>query len=410
MEVKIDCPNAPDILDYDSEAAGPPERIVTDALNRPIAGKPLRELAVGRHRAVILVSDGTRLCPSRLFLPAMLDALNAGGIPDDRIRIVVALGMHRKHTDSELRRLVGEVAYDRVAVVNHSALEEDCVAVGTTSRGTPVELNRLVVEADLRIATGNIEPHRLAGVSGGVKALIPGTASRRCIEANHALSRRFTATLGNPANPIHDDMEEALEFVPIHFLFNVIANHRQELLEAYAGELIATHRRGLVAARSRFMIPVRKQYDIIVASTGGAPKDMQLYQAIKTLQNAAAFTKPGGSIVLLARCEELFGNGILQYWLETIRDRATILRKLNEQFVLGAHKIEHIEQLVSKHTVYLYSDMPEPLVELAGFTPVSDLQRLVEGVIHNKDCEVALMPHGALTFPASAPDRNTAAP
>lgn len=357
-------------------------------------------MAAGSKRAVILISDGTRLCPSRLFLPALLGALNQGGIPDDRIRIVVALGLHRKHTDTELQQLVGEEVFRRVPVINHSALPEDCVALGTTSRGTPIEINRLVVEADLLIATGNIEPHRLVGVSGGVKALIPGTASKRCIESNHALSQRYKATLGDPDNPIHRDLEEVLDFVPIHFLFNVIANHRQELLEAYSGELIPTHRRGLEAARKRFFVPVTKQYDILLASTGGFPKDLQLYQAIKTLQNASAFTKPGGSIVLLARCEELFGNGIFQYWVETIRDRATILRKLNEQFVMGAHKIAQIDQIVSKHTVYLYSDMPEPLTELAGFIPVRDLAQLVASVIHNENCEVALMPHGALTFPA----------
>jgi nickel-dependent lactate racemase len=398
--VTIDCPNTPAIIDYESTAETSPDRIILEALSHPVAGKPLHELAAGFKRAVILISDGTRLCPSRLFLPALLGALNQGGIPDDRIRIVVALGLHRKHTDTELQQLVGDETFRRVSVINHSALSEDCVALGTTSQGTPIEINRLVVEADLLIATGNIEPHRLVGVSGGVKALIPGTASKRCIEANHALSQRYKAALGDPDNPIHRDLEEVLDFVPIHFLFNVIANHRQELLEAYSGELIPAHRRGLEAARKRFFVPVSKQYDILLASTGGFPKDLQLYQAIKTLQNASAFTKPGGSIVLLARCEELFGNGIFQYWVETIRDRATIQRKLNEQFVMGAHKIAHIDQIVSKHTVYLYSDMPDPLVELAGFIPVRDLAQLVAGVIHNENCEVALMPHGALTFPA----------
>jgi nickel-dependent lactate racemase len=400
VELTIDCPNSPAIIDYHSEAGGSAEAIIEEALRHPVAGKPLHELAAGRSRAVILVSDGTRLCPSRLFLPALLGALNRGGIADDRIRIVVALGMHRKHTDAELKRLVGEEAFERVAVVNHSAQSEDCIAAGTTSLGTPIEINRLVVEADLLIATGNIEPHRLVGVSGGVKALIPGTASHRCIEANHALSGRYKAALGDPDNPIHRDLEEALAFVPIHFLFNVIANHRQELLEAYSGELIPTHRRGLEAARKRFFVPVSSQYDIVLASTGGSPKDLQLYQAIKTMQNASAFTKPGGSIVLLARCEEMFGNGIFQYWVETIRDRPTMLRKLKEQFVLGAHKVAQIEQIVSKHTVYLYSDMPDALIELAGFIPVNDLQQLVSSVIHNEDCEVAMMPHGALTFPA----------
>lgn len=400
VDVTIDCPHIPTVLDYHGEATSAPERLINDAMRQPVAGKTLRELAVGRHRAVILISDGTRLCPSHLFLPALLDALNEGGIPDDRIRIVVALGLHRKHTDTELRQLVGETVFERVPVVNHSALSEDCVRVGTTKLGTPIEINRLVVEADLRIATGNIEPHHLVGISGGVKALVPGTASRRCIEANHALSQRFKAELGDPDNPLHRDMEEAFAFVPIHFLFNVIANHRRELLEAYAGEPLPTHRLGSEAARGRFFVNAGKRYDIVLVSAGGFPKDTQLYQAIKTLQNASAFAKPGGSIILLARCEELFGNGIFQYWVETIRDWTTVRQKLGRQFVLGAHKMLQIEKIVSRHAVYLYSDMPEPLVELAGLIPVRDLNGMLASVVHNEDCEIAMMPHGALTFPA----------
>ncbi|MDF2722895.1 MAG: hypothetical protein K0Q59_2570 [Paenibacillus sp.] len=388
------------MIDYDSLPRREPHLLIEEALQRPIGGKPLHEWAASRRNAVILISDGTRLCPSDLFLPALLDALNEGGLSDSHIRIVVALGMHRRHTEAELKRLVGEAVYARVSVENHSTAPEHCIHVGTTSYGTPVQINRSVVEADLRIATGNIEPHRLAGTSGGVKALVPGTASRLTIETNHALSLQGKATLGDNDNPVHRDMMEAMAFVPIHFLFNVIANHRRELLDGFAGDLAAAHRQGADAAKQRFFLPVDRRYDIVVASAGGSPKDTQLYQVIKTIQNAAAFTKPGGSIVLLARCEELFGNGILQYWLETKQDRAAMAAQLQQQFVLGAHKITHIEEVVSKHTVYLYSDMPEPIVELVGFHPVRDLDETFRRLLAHQDIEVALMPHAALTFPA----------
>lgn len=403
VELKVDFPVPPTLLDYRSDTGSPADGIVRDALEQPVAGKSLRELAAGSRRAVILISDNTRLCPSRLFLPALLEELNEAGLSDEQIRIVVALGMHRKQTESELIQLAGDEVFRRVAVVNHSALSEDCVFLGTTSSGTPIEINRIVVEADFRIATGNIEPHRLVGVSGGVKALVPGTASKRCIEANHALSQHYKARLGDPDNPVHRDLEEVMQHVPVHFLFNVIANHRRELLEAFAGELVATHRRGLQAARSRFFVNADSKYDIVIASTGGYPKDMQLYQALKTLQNAAAFTKPGGTIILVARCEELFGNGIFQYWIETVQDRNTIMAKLNEQFVLGAHKIGHIEEIVAKYTVYFHTDMPKPLVELAGFIPAPDLNATVRSIRFGDGCEVAVMPHGALTFPMPKP-------
>ncbi|PYI51417.1 nickel-dependent lactate racemase [Paenibacillus flagellatus] len=398
IELTVRFPSEPVVLDYRSEPEAPADTVIAEALRHPVSGPTLRQLAAGKSRAVILISDRSRLCPSHLFLPALLEELNAGGIPDDRIRIVVALGMHRKQTDAELVELTGEGVYRRVTVINHSAASEDCVHLGTTSLGTPIEINRIVVEADLRIATGNIEPHRLVGVSGGVKALVPGTASQRCIEANHSLSRSYKAKLGDPDNPIHRDMEEALQHVPIHFLFNVIASHRRELLEAYAGELTAAHRLGLQAARRRFLLPASRDHDIVIASTGGFPKDMQLYQAIKTLQNASAFVKPGGAIVLVARCEELYGNGIFQYWAE-VYNRRSALQELKNRFVLGAHKLAHLDEVLTKHTVYLHSDMPDPLAELLGFRPAPDLNGTIRSLLREDCCRVAVLPHGALTFP-----------
>lgn len=374
--------------------------VLEAALAAPVGSPPLAELARGKRSAVLLISDGSRLAPSRMFLPLLLRELAAGGLTDDRVTIVVALGMHRKHTEDELVRLVGADVYRRVRVVNHSAQPEDCVAVGTTQRGTPVEINRLVHDAELRVATGNIEPHALVGVSGGVKALVPGVASRTTIERNHALSQSYKAQPGDPDNPIHRDLEDAQRLVPIHFLFNVIVNHKQEPLAAVAGEVAEAHRSGVEQARRLFLVPAEPLYDLVVVSPGGYPKDMQLYQSVKTLRNAAAFAKPGGTLVMAARCEEGFGSGTLQYWVETMPDREAIKRKLQEQFVLGAHKMEHIDQLLQNYRIYLLSDMSRPQVELTGFTPVDDLQdtldRLVAGAA---PLEIAVMPYGGMTYP-----------
>ena len=393
---------SPETITYDSTPGfSDPQERIRQSLQQPIGSPPLHEIASGRKNAVILISDISRLCPSYLFLPALIGELNRGGLPDGRIRIVVALGMHRKQTESELAALVGEEVYRRVSVANHSALSEDCVDLGRTRQGTPIEINRTVAEADLLIATGNIEPHRLAGVSGGAKALMPGVASERSIQANHALSQRYRPQIGNPDNPIRRDLEDVLEKVPIHFLFNVIVNHRRELLDAVAGDPIAAHRRGVELARRRFLIPNDKRYDLTIVSPGGFPKDLQLYQAVKTLQNAAGFTKPGGAIILAAQCAEAFGNGVFQHWVETIRDRRVIEQKLKERFVLGAHKISHISELLDTYTVYLYSSMPASQVELVGFRPVSDLTETVKALTQNGSAaiSVAVMPYGALTFP-----------
>ncbi|MHC0619194.1 nickel-dependent lactate racemase family protein [Paenibacillus sp. M.A.Huq-82] len=376
-----------------------PNDCIASALEHPHGCRPLEEEAKGRNNAVILISDSTRLCPSYLFLEALLQRLNAAGIPDAHIRIIVALGVHRKQTEEELILLVGEAVYKRIPVMNHSSLPEDCVRVGVTRRGTPVEINKYVVDADFRIVTGNLEPHALVGVSGGVKALFPGVASAPAIEHNHSLSQQFKAQVGVAETTIREDMEEALQFLPVHYLLNVIVDHERKLLGAVAGDVIAAHRAGLEIVRRSFLVEVPTLYDVVIVSPGGHPKDTQLYQSIKALKNAAAITNPGGSIILVARCEELYGNGIFQYWIETIQDRSVMTKKLKQQFVLGAHKIEHIDKVLKQHEVYLYSEIPASSAHLLGFQPIADLNSFLAAHLSKPSVNVAVIPYGGLTFP-----------
>jgi nickel-dependent lactate racemase len=386
-------------LDYKSTNEKSNNDRFKHALAFPIGSPPLLEIARNKQNAVILISDRTRLCPSYLFLGALLDELNAAGLADSQIKIIVALGMHRKQTDEELCELVGGPTYKRIKTLNHSSLQEDCIRMGITSRGTPIEINAHVAAADLVIATGNIEPHRLTGTSGGIKALIPGAASHLTIESNHALSQQYQSAPGQANSPLREDLEEALTFIPVHFLFNLVINHKQEILGAVAGDIIHAHRAGAKIATDSFFSPTSETYDLVIASAGGFPKDLQLYQAIKSLQNASDFVKPKGCIVWVARCEEMFGNGLLQYWVETIQNQDRITQMLQEKFILGPHKILTIQPILQKHRVYLFSDIPKPLVTLLGFEPIEDLQESVLAIMtENPKQTVAILPHAALTF------------
>jgi len=287
--------------------------------------------------------------------------------------------------------------------MNHSSLPEDCLPLGHTARGTPVEINKAVVEAEFRIVTGNIEPHALVGISGGAKALFPGTASARAIEHNHSLSQHYTAALGDPNNAIRADLEDVLQHVPVHFMLNVIVDHERKLLGAVAGDVIAAHRAGLELVRQVFFVDVPHFYDWVIVSPGGHPKDAQLYQSVKALKNAAAITKPGGAILLLARCEEHYGNGTLQTWIETIQDRAVMTQKLKQSFVLGAHKIEHIDHVLQQHDVYMYSEMPPAVVQLIGMHPVSNLETFLAEHLALSSLRIAVLPYGGMTFPRVNP-------
>jgi lactate racemase len=401
LSLQLPSENPVDLLTYRMEGTsttpGEARAKIRQALDTPIGSPKLSELARGHRQVVILISDGTRLVPTSMLLGPLLSDLNQAGVTDEQIDIIIALGLHRKHTPQEIEQLVGSDVYQRIRVHNHSAVEEDCRHVGTTSHGTPIEINKLVADASLRIATGNIEPHALVGISGGAKALVPGVASQRCIEHNHAMSLKHKASPGDPNNPIHQDLEEALQFVPIQFLLNVIVDIDRNILEAVAGHVIAAHRHGVALSAQRFVIPVERQYDLIVASPGGYPKDTQMYQTIKAIKNACAFTKPDGTVLMAAECSELLGNGIFQYWVETKRDREQMVRMLKEQFVMGAHKMLHIDEILSKHHVRLYSSLPEYLTGLLGFHPVADLQHEILSYLKPSH-SIAVMPYASLTF------------
>ncbi|MFK7697442.1 nickel-dependent lactate racemase [Paenibacillus sp. HJGM_3] len=385
-------------ITYRLEASADAASLLRQALAHPIGSEPLHRVAQGKRSAVILISDPSRLCPSYLLLPYLLEELNRGGLPDEAIRIVVALGAHRKLSAAELKTLTGPDVYKRVSVLNHSAQPEDCVYLGTSTRGTPFEINRHAATADLIVATGNIEPHRLVGISGGVKAIVPGVASLRCIEHNHALSQQFQVQPGHVDNPIHRDLEEVVPYLPPTFLLNVIVDHNRTVGGAVAGHLLEAHRVGLRQAVSSFLVPPAGPFDMVIASAGGHPKDMHLYQALKTLQNAASLTRPGGAIVLVASCAERFGNGIFQYWMETMPDRAMMVARLKEQFTLGAHKVEHLDKVLAQCTVYLYSDIPDAIVELTGLLPTHDLTETARACVASGLTRVAVLPYGALTF------------
>src|SRR5690606_12821079 len=182
---------------------------VRAALRAPYGTKPLREIARGTRQAVIIISDSSRLCPSHMLLPDILEELRVAGLAYESMTVIVALGMHRKLTEQELRRLVAVDIYTKVKVINHSPQEEDCVVVGSTRYGTPISILREVVEADLRIALGNIEPHGLVGFSGGAKALLPGVAGGATIEAHHGLSMRYPPKPGNFEHPLRLALEDA---------------------------------------------------------------------------------------------------------------------------------------------------------------------------------------------------------
>ncbi|MFW6115835.1 MAG: nickel-dependent lactate racemase [Chloroflexota bacterium] len=373
---------------------------VRDALEAPTGTPRLRALARPGQRVAVVTSDLTRPCPSERLLPFILEELAAAGVADEDVTVVMALGLHRPMTEEELALAVGREVYERARVINHDP--DETVALGETRVGTPVALFRPVVEADVRVCLGNLELHYFAGYSGGAKAIFPGCASEAGVRANHAMMVRPEAAAGKlEGNPVRADLEDAVGMVGADFILNVVVDSEHRIVNAVAGEVTVAHRRGceMVARRGKVAIPERA--DVVVVSAGGYPKDVNLYQAQKALDNAAHAVRDGGVIVLVAECREGFGNETFREWMVVCRTPEARLSRLEKDFVLGGHKAAAIAGVQKRADVYLVSVMREEEVGGCGLMLFDDVNEAVTTALEEVggDGQVIVMPEGGSVLP-----------
>jgi nickel-dependent lactate racemase len=348
---------------------------IARALREPLGAPPLATLAARACSAAVVVSDVTRPCPSARFLPALLDELARVG--DQAITVILALGSHRRHTPQERERLVGREVLERVRVLDLDP--EDCLSVGTTSRGTPVAAFRPFLEAELRVCTGNVEYHYFAGYSGGVKAAVPGLCPRATIQANHAMMLAPGARAGLlDGNPVREDIEEAGALLGIGFLFDVVLDGHKRIVRAFAGDPVAAFRAAAACYDGHFGMRVPRAVDVVVASPGGHPKDINLYQAQKTLDNVRAAVRKGGAIVLVAECPEGFGEVTFERWMREMSTPRALVERIQREFVLGGHKAAAVADLLRDVDVTLVSSFPDETVRAMGMTPIPRAQAAVE--------------------------------
>ncbi|MFH1322457.1 MAG: nickel-dependent lactate racemase, partial [Methanobacteriota archaeon] len=240
-------------------------RLIENALEKPINSMRLSEIAEHGKKAVIIVSDTTRPTPTAKLLPPLISELEASGVED--ITIIFGLGIHRKQTEEEKKKILGKLN-DRIKNIEHDV--NDCVYLGTTERGTPVEIFRHVLEADIVVCTGTIEFHYYAGYSGGAKSILPAVSSKKSIDANHALMLDPRSSAGRLDGAVRLDIEEAAEMLGIDFILNVVLDERKEIVFAAAGDHIKAHRKG-AEFLDRFSKIEVEPADIIIVSPGGWP-------------------------------------------------------------------------------------------------------------------------------------------
>ncbi|HTY90388.1 MAG TPA: nickel-dependent lactate racemase [Methanocella sp.] len=367
------------------------------ALESPIGSPKLREKVKAGMKVVVIISDATRPCPSYKFLPILLDEINAGGVPDKDITVVIALGSHRNSTPEEQKALMGP-AYGRVRNVDHD--RHDCKYIGTSSFGHRIEIFREVVDADFIVCTGNTEYHYFAGYSGGVKAVLPGCASHDTIEVNHAMMVSPKAETGRLDGPIRQEIDEVPGMLKIGFLLDVVLNSKKEIVAAVAGDVMKAHREGVKYVDSMYSVNVQKA-DIVITSAGGYPKDINMYQAQKAMDNCKHAVRNGGTMILVARCQECLGNDVFACWVDEATTIEAQARRMDEHFELGGHKASVIAKTAMKCEIDLISEIPEETVRKMFVIPAKSPQEALEDALkkHGPGAKVLVSPFGGMVLP-----------
>ena len=376
------------------------EAEVRRALAEPIGSPRLGEIVKPGEKVAVVTSDITRPMPTYKVMPALLDELYAAGVKGEDITLVFALGSHRKHTDEERKRLAGERAWNEIACVDSDPA--DCVRMGVTAAGTPVDITRVVAEADRRICLGNIEYHYFAGYSGGAKAIMPGVSTRDAIQSNHSMMVRPEACAGAlETNPLRMDIEEAGAICGIDFILNVVLSEHKEIIRAVAGHPVAAHRAGCAFLDRLYLKELPQGADIVLVSQGGAPKDLNLYQTQKALDNARHAVNPGGVIVLIGSCREGLGERVFEEWMTQSESPRAMIERIGRDFQLGGHKAAAIAMTLEKADVYLVSDLEPDFVRSIFLTPQPSVQAALDAAFEKlgPDATALAMPYGGSTLP-----------
>ncbi|CCU78940.1 hypothetical protein HSACCH_01005 [Halanaerobium saccharolyticum subsp. saccharolyticum DSM 6643] len=389
-----------ELMPEDVEALKNPEAEVIRALAEPIKSKKLKDLVKDQDEVVILASDISRPSPSYLLLPPIVEELNSAGVKDENIKIVFGLGVHRKQTEEEKKKLVGEEIYNRIECIDHEV--ESCRNVGTSKRGTEIEIFDQVLDSDFIIATGNLEYHYFAGFSGGAKALAPGVCSRKTILQNHQKFLDPMARGGQiEGNPVREEIEEIGEMIGIDFMVNAVLNSGKKLIKVVAGEVTAAHRAGKDYIEKIYQSEIDELADIVVTTPGGMPKDIDLYQTHKAMENASLAVKKGGKIIIAAKCEDGLGEDHFGDALTGGKSAQELIDELEDDFILGRHKASRIAMIHSESEIYLVSSLSDDIKEKLFINIFDDLDSALKDAMDElgDDVKILVIPYGISTLP-----------
>jgi nickel-dependent lactate racemase len=379
------------------------------AIRAPVAGPPLRERVRPGQTAAIVHTDITRATPNDRILPPLLMELENAGIARDDIVLINALGTHRRQTEQELCGMLGGDVVANYRCVQHDGHDDaNLVAVGRTHFGHDVRVNRVYMEADIRILTGFIEPHFFAGFSGGPKGVLPSIAGAESVLDNHGADMigHPKATWGmTRGNPIWEEMFEAACLTQPTFLLNVALNRDKQITGVFTGDLAAAHEAGRAFVQRTAMVPVDEPFDIVVTSNSGYPLDLNLYQAVKGLSAAAQIVRVGGEIIIAAECwDGVPDHGQFGRLLSQFASHGQALDAIQSGRVacMDQWQVQVLSMVRQKAGVHVYADgLTDDQIRGAMLTPCSRIEHTLEKLAAElgRPPRVCVLPEGPLTIP-----------
>jgi nickel-dependent lactate racemase len=406
----IDLPDELDVTVVEPEfvpGMPDPEGALREALGAPIEAPPLRDVVKADDKVGVVFSDITRPTPNHLILPAVLDEL--AHVPNENITLFNALGTHRPNTDEELRGMLGDPVVDGYRIVQNNAFDQSTqVRMGTTSRGHDVWLNRELVECNVKILTGFIEPHFFAGFSGGGKAVMPGMAGQQTVLGNHdaEMVGHPKATWGiTRGNPIWEEVREVALKVGQIFLVNVTLNRDKRITGVFAGDLDAAHAAGCAFVKETAMVPAPHPFDIVVTTNSGYPLDLNLYQSVKGMSAAAQVVREGGAIIIAADC----WDGIPDHGLygQLLREADSPQSLLDTVCAPGFLKQDQWQaqiqaQIQLKADVYVRTDnLTDEQIGMALFQTSHRIEDTMTDLLgrYGSQASICVLPEGPQTIP-----------
>ena len=402
---EIECPDSQTTVIEPRDGVPLPDEKAAffDALENPIASPPLRDCLRRDDRVMISFTDNTRATPNERIIPWLLEAL--AHHPRDHVVLVNQLGTHRPNTRTELEEMLTPEVVANYEVINHDCENDaELVTVGEMNDGTPATLNRRVVEADVRIITGFIEPHFFAGFSGGPKGIIPGCAGLKTVQASHNVHNigHPNASFGiTEGNPLWEELLRIALSIGPSFLVNVSLTHDRRITGIYTGDLREAHRQGCRDVKAKAMTPTLESFDMVVTTNSGHPLDRNLYQSVKGMSAAARVVKDGGTIILVCEC----GEGVPDHsaFDRLLRESSSPAEILVKLLTPGFRRPEQwqaqIQALVqSRAEVLVHSRLADDVVRAVHLTPCPDVSNAIADRLSSQG-RLAVLPQGPLTIP-----------